>query len=127
MFGQESIYGQRMVTVDHKGRLMLPKFTGIEPQEILLIVDNIDYLSLYKEEMIETKIKMLEELYINSDSDKKRKIELELLKIYESVLKKVKSDNQRRINLGEIKTDSNNFLCVGAKDHVIFKTKCVKK
>lgn len=127
MFGEESIYGQRMVTVDHKGRLMLPKFTGIEAQEILLIVDNIDYLSVCKEKMIEERVKQLKELYIDADLEGKRKIELELLKIYESVLKKVKSDNQHRINLGEIKTESNNFLCVGAKDHVIFKTKCVKK
>ena len=124
MFGEESIYGQSLVHFDTKKRIFLPSFTFVEPKETLLLVNNIDFLSVYKEKTYENYIKEIEKQYLTYDLDKKREVDLILLKLYSSILKKVESDNQKRINLGGIETDKNEFLCIGARDHVILDTKC---
>ena len=127
MFGEESMYGQSVVHLDNKNRIFLPKFTYVEKDDSLLIIDKEDYLSIYKEDLFEEKIKYLEDLYINSDSNRKREIDVELLKLYSSILKKVKADNQHRISLGGIETDKEEFLCIGARNHAILDTRCINK
>lgn len=126
MFGEESMYGQYMVHLDDKDRIFLPRFTYVEQGDSLLIIDKEDYLHVYGEEVFEKRIKQLEDIYIKSSSDKKREIEIELLKLYSSILKKVKADSQRRINLGGIKTNKNEFLCIGARDHIVLDTKKIR-
>lgn len=123
MFGEKSIYGQSIVHFDSKKRIFLPSFTLIQPKDSLLIVKNIDYLSVYEESYYEKIIKEIEKEYLTYDANKKRECDLKLLELYKSILKKVEVDCQKRINLGGIETDRNDFLCVGAKDHVILETK----
>lgn len=122
MFGEKSIYGQSIVHFDAKKRLVLPKFTLVQPKDSLLVVKNIDYLSVYEESHYEKIIKEIEKEYLTYDANKKRECDLKLLELYKSILKKVEVDCQKRINLGGIETDRNDFLCVGAKDHVILET-----
>ena len=126
MFGEESIYGQSLVHFDSKKRIFLPGFTLVEPKETLLIVNNVDFLSVYKEETFEKYIKEIEKQYLTYDLSKKRECDLLLLKFYSSILKKVQTDNQKRINLGGIETEKEEFLLIGAKDHVMLDTKCTK-
>ena len=125
MFGEKSIYGQSFVHFDSKKRIFLPSFTLVQPKDSLLIVKNIDYLSVYEESYYEKIIKEIEKEYLTFDSDKKRQCDLKLLNLYKSILKKVEADGQKRINLGGIETDKKEFLCIGAKDHVILDTKCI--
>lgn len=123
MFGEKSIYGQSMVWYDAKRRICLPSFTLIEPKESLLIVKNEDYLSIYKEETYEKIIEDIKKQYITFDLNKKRQSDLMLLNLYKNILKKVESEAQKRICMGGIETDKEEFLCIGAKDHVILDTK----
>lgn len=123
MFGEKSIYGQSIVHFDPKKRIFLPSFTLVQPKDSLLIVKNIDYLSVYEESYYEKIIKEIEKEYLTFDSDKKRQCDLKLLNLYKSILKKVEADGQKRINLGGIETDKKEFLCIGAKDHVMLETK----
>lgn len=124
MFGSENIYGQSIVRLDDKGRMFLPKFTHVEKDDSLLILNKTNYLEIHREDLLDKKIIELEKMYIGLDNDRKRKAELEMLQIYRSILKKVKSDTQHRINLSGIGVVNNNFLCIGAKDHVILDVKC---
>jgi len=125
MFGEKNIYGQSIVRFDGKRRIFLPSFTLVEPKDTLLIVKNIDYLCVYNESDYEKIISKFEKQYLTYDLNKKRECDLMLLHLYKSILKKVQSDSQKRINLGSIETDKNEFLCIGAKDHVILDTKCI--
>ena len=126
MFGEKSIYGQSIVHFDPKKRIFLPSFTLVQPKDSLLIVKNIDYLSVYEESYYEKIIKEIEKEYLTFDSDKKRQCDLKLLNLYKSILKKVEADSQKRINLGGIETDKNEFICIGAKDRVILETKFLR-
>lgn len=126
MFGEKSIYGQSFVHFDSKKRIFLPSFTLVQPKDSLLIVKNIDYLSVYEESYYEKIIKEIEKEYLTFDSDKKRQCDLKLLNLYKSILKKVEADSQKRINLGGIETDKNEFICIGAKDRVILETKFLR-
>ena len=47
MFGKESIYGQSMVHLDDKKRIILPKFTGATQGDRLVLVRNKNYLSIH--------------------------------------------------------------------------------
>ena len=123
MFGKESIYGQLSVTLDEKNRIILPKFTYVEPKETLLVVDKEQYLSICREEKIDKIIKDLERKYVFSSFESKKEIDIQLLKIYRSILKKVQSDNQHRISLGGIDIQDKKILCIGAKDSLILDTK----
>jgi len=129
MFAEESIYGKSMVhIIDKEKRIILPKFTYVEQNDKLLIVDKQDYLAIYREDTYEMQFKKLEEEYAKCfDSNIKKQIELELLRLYSDVLKKVKSDKQHRISLSGIDLEKDEFLCIGAKDHVVLKTKCINK
>ena len=125
MFGEKSIYGQSIIHFDSKKRIFLPSFTLVKPKDTLLIIKNMDYLSVYSESDYEKIISEVEKEYLTFDLNKKREADLNLLYLYKSILKKVEADSQKRINLGGIETDKNEFLCIGAKDHVILDTKCI--
>ena len=67
MFGEKSIYGQSIVHFDPKKRIFLPSFTLVQPKDSLLIVKNIDYLSVYEESYYEKIIKEIEKEYLTFD------------------------------------------------------------
>ena len=124
MFGEKSILGQSICTIDYKNRIILPKFTNAEEGDNLIVVDEIDFLSIYKEDTYMKKILLLEEKIKNSNSiDELRKNNLKLLLGYRTILKKVVCDKQHRINLGKIETDTNEIMCIGANDHLIIQAK----
>ena len=104
----------------------MPSFTLVKPKDSLLIVNHEEFLSIYDEEFYDSIIKEIEKEYITYDLAKKRECDLKLLNLYKSILKKVECDNQKRINLGGIKTDKKEFLCIGARNHLILDTKKIK-
>lgn len=119
MFAKDNIYGQSIVHCDDKKRIILPKFTYVEKNDSLVILNKINYLSIYEEEIINKKIDELEKMYIGYDNKKKKQVDLMLLDLYKSILKKVKVDAQHRIGLGGIEFTTNEFMCIGAKNYVI--------
>ncbi len=112
MFGEKSIYGQSIVHIDDKNRIILPKYTYAEPGDKLLVINEGEYLAIHSEQEIEEKLKQKEK-----ELDKK-----ELFMLYSSILKKVECDKQGRITLGDI-TDSNELECIGAREYLILKPK----
>lgn len=119
MFGKENIYGQTILHCDPKKRIILPKFTYAEKDDSLVILNKINYLSIYEEELINKKIEDLEKMYVGYDKQKKKEVDLMLLDLYKSILKKVKVDAQHRISLAGIEFKTNEFMCIGAKNYII--------
>ena len=60
MFGEESIYGQSIIHLDDKRRIILPKYTYAEKGDKLVIVRKKGYLSVEREDILDGKIKELE-------------------------------------------------------------------
>ena len=120
MFGEESIYGQSIIHLDDKKRIILPKYTGAEKGDKLVIVRKKGYLSVEREDILDTKIKELEKLCSCSVDPEKSKLEIELFKMYSSILKKVTCDSQGRITLGDA-ADSDEIKCIGAREYLILE------
>ena len=114
MFGDESIYGQSTIHIDDKKRIILPKYTGAKKGDKLVIVRKKGYLHVEREDILDTKIKELERICSRSVDPEKTKLEIELFKMYSSILKKVTCDSQGRITLGDI-VDSREIKCIGAR------------
>ena len=120
MFGEESIYGQSVIHLDDKKRIILPKYTYAEKGDKLVIVRKKGYLSVEREDILDSKIKELERLCSKSVDPEKTKLEIEFYKMCSSVLKKVTCDSQGRITLGNI-VDSNEIKCIGARESLILE------
>ena len=82
-------------------------------------MNKIDYLSIYEEEMINKKIAELENMYIGYDNEKKKQVDLMLLDLYKSILKKIQIDTVHRVSLAGIDIKTDEFMCIGAKDYII--------
>lgn len=122
MFGKESMYGQTIVHLDDKKRIILPKFTGATQGDRLVLVRNKNYLSIHREVNIERRIKELEARYEKSSGEEKIQIEIQLFEMYKSILKKIKCDKERRVTLGDV-IEGNEIECIGAREYLILNTK----
>ena len=120
MFGEESIYGQSIIHLDDKRRIILPKYTGAQKGDKLVIVRKKGRLYVEREDILDSKIKELERLCSRSANPEETKEEIELFKMYSSILKKVTCDSQGRITLGDI-TDSDKIKCIGARESLILE------
>lgn len=120
MFGEESIYGQSIIHLDDKKRIILPKYTSAEKGDKLVIVRRKGLLYVEREDILDAKIKELERLCSRSVEPKKTKLEVEFYKMCSSILKKVTCDSQGRITLGNI-TDSDEIKCIGARESLILE------
>ena len=78
MFGESSIYGKCIIHLDDRNRIILPKFTSAEKGDKLLLVRNKGYMSIHREDILDIKIRRLEELCLNSTGDIKIEREKEL-------------------------------------------------
>jgi DNA-binding transcriptional regulator/RsmH inhibitor MraZ len=120
MFGEESIYGQSIIHLDDKKRIILPKYTGAEKGDKLVIVRKKGRLYVEREDILDRKIKELERLCSRSVDPEKAKFEIEFYKMCSSILKKVTCDSQRRITLGD-ELDSDEIKCIGARESLILE------
>jgi DNA-binding transcriptional regulator/RsmH inhibitor MraZ len=120
MFGESSIYGKSIIHLDDKNRIILPKFTSAEKGDKLLLVRNKGYISIHKQDILDSKIRKLEELCFNSTGDIKIEREKELFELYNSITKKMICDSQGRVGLGDI-IDTREIECVGAREYLILK------
>ncbi len=88
MFGELPIFGNSENKIDSKGRLFVPKFTGVEENDQLIIQKG--YGNFY---IIINCSKIDEEIIKLKEKDEKRKIEL----LTSSIVSLVKVDKQGRI------------------------------
>ena len=88
MFGDRPIFGNAEYKIDSKGRLYIPKFSYVEPDDELIIQKGEDnYYVIINWSKIKKEIEQLEK------ENKKDKIEL----ITHSIVSLVKVDKMRRI------------------------------
>lgn len=120
MFGEESIYGKSIIHLDDKNRIILPKYTGAEKGDKLLLVRKNEEIQIHREDIFDSKVIKLEELCLQSTGELKIEKEKELLELYNSIIKKVTCDSQNRITLSEIK-DCSEIECIGARQYLILK------
>ena len=120
MFGEESIYGQSIIHLDDKKRIILPKYTYAEAGDKLLVINDGEYLSIHSEQEFEEKLRQKELELEKSNLKLKNAKKRELLILYSSILKRVTCDKQGRITLGNI-TDSSELKCIGAREYLILK------
>ena len=73
-----------------------------------------------REDILDSKIKELERLCLQSTDPEETKEEIELFKRYSSILKKVTCDSQGRITLGDI-VDCYKIKCIGARESLILE------
>jgi len=124
MFGEKSIYGQKEVTLDNKGRIILPANTKREKGDNLILVYDED-ISAYEILSFDIYDKIIEKLKINILNATNKVDEIYYKKrIYEiskSVIKTLNVDIQGRVILGKIYDNTNKVLCIGAYDRLILK------
>lgn len=122
MFGEDTIYGRTEIKKDNKNRIVLPAFTYAEFNDSLLILNNKDFIDIYSELDFNKILDNLELKIKNSNNKKEENIlKKDLLKMYELVIKKVKCDNQRRINIYPMYNEESKLICIGARDHIMVK------
>ena len=126
MFGQDSIYGNKILNVDKKNRLFLPSFTFAEEKDRLVIVKSDvmeDSYELQLQDYIDDLLQNLENEIISAKTQEEyKKLKLEFYKKTSAILKIVVCDSQRRINVLDIDNEAKQYKCIGAKDHVILKS-----
>lgn len=130
MFGEESIYGQSEVTLDDKGRIILPTDTKREKGDSLVLARDNDTLQyeICSYQMFDKIINELRNKVLNSTNKideiyyKKR-----IYEISKSIVKKLKVDSQGRVNIGKIYGEIDKILCIGACDRLILEPVDEKK
>lgn len=131
MFGEESLLFLTTANMDSKNRVAIPAKTKVEENDVLALVDNDTYLSIYNINYFESILEQLEELKRNTytnDTKKLKEIELKMSKICIKILDKVKVQKQHRIILSDIIVNkfslSNDLYVEGEYDHInIFNSK----
>ncbi len=100
MFGEELILGYREVSLDDKGRIFIPKFTGVEKGDKISIVENgSSSLRLYNLMYMQ---RLINELNQKSNSEEQERIQLlsdRLHLLYYSYLATSKIDSQGRMTI----------------------------
>ena len=121
MFGEQSIYGQSIIHLDDKKRIILPKYTFAEAGDSLLVINEGEYITIHSEKEFEEKLKQKEEELEKCSSKLKNAKKRELFIMYSSILKRVTCDKQGRITLGNI-IENNEIECIGAREYLILKS-----
>lgn len=122
MFGDNQILGQKLVSVDLKGRIILPKFTYADVGDKLeIVIDNNNILRLYNLKMLIERINRLNMEGYSAETIEK--IMNELNTIYNSCIDSTCVDKQRRALIPLDIAQERNIAgkpayILGAGDHI---------
>lgn len=108
MFGEKMIIGQKLISLDNKKRIILPKFSYAEyKDEIVFLLDKNNVVMLYNMNMLLEKINQLE---VNSENSKLLNLyNTELERIYDSCISTGFVDKQKRIIIPKEIIDKVSF------------------
>ena len=100
MFGENEIYGQKIMNIDVKNRIVLPSFTGSASGEKMVIQREEETFNL----MLQRYINLLTERYeriitLSNNKNEIFKARQELENLYNTILTMVETDYQKRIVL----------------------------
>lgn len=74
MFGENYMLGIARVKPDEKGRIVLPKFTEVEKDDILVLIQKEDYLEVWNRVTLVNILKELEEKIKNASTEEEKQI-----------------------------------------------------
>ena len=122
MFGENEIYGQKIMNIDAKNRIVLPSFTGSTSGEKMVIQREEETFNL----MSQRDVNLLTERYekiisLSNNKDEIFKARQELENLYNTILTMVETDYQKRIvlPLEEMNMkDEKQLKLVGFKKYV---------
>lgn len=100
MFGEDVILGLKEASVDCKGRIVLPKFTGVEVGEKIAIIDNgARSLKLYSVLYMKKVVEALNKNCSPDELERLQSLNDRLQLLYYSYLATSNVDSQRRVNI----------------------------
>ena len=116
MFGEEPIFGQKIITVDEKERIIIPPYTKREEGEKLVLCWDED-LKLYKilsiNKIVENIKKIDEIIEKTSEKTKILKYKLNKLNLVRSILICDTVDKQGRYSVKDIFNKKEKILTIG--------------
>lgn len=122
MFGEKPIYGQCIVHPDIKGRTCIPAFTGIEPTDELLVMQDIDGIRIGLAKEVDEYVAMLEDMCKKElDPDKNKLLRVRLTEIYSNILKYGSCDKQKRMLLSNIVDPNKEYLVTGCRTSILIR------
>ena len=124
MFGEELMLGQIEMSVDDKGRIIIPASTKREVGEkLILIYDEVlNVYEVYSLNKLSEKFQTLNNLILNAKNKREENIyKKRLYQFSKSILRSQKIDLQVRISMGKEFKEIKKVLCIGAYDHLIIE------
>ena len=124
MFGDKPIFGQTILNIDSKNRIIVPIYTNREYGEELLLLYNKDFdiYEIYSTKRLEERYIHLNYLVLNATNKKEKNFyEKRLLELSKSILKSIKVEVNGKIALGKYFEGQKELLCTGANDHLIIE------
>ena len=100
MFGENEIYGQKIMNIDAKNRIVLPSFTGSTSGEKMVIQREEETFNLMSQRYINLLTERYERIItLSNNKDEIFKARQELENLYNTILTMVETDYQKRIVL----------------------------
>ncbi len=100
MFGDEPILGYKEIRIDSKGRIFIPKFTGVEVGDKISIIENgYGSLKLYNLLYMQSIINDLNKRCNSQDMQRIQLLNDRLQLLYYSYLATNSIDSQKRLNV----------------------------
>ena len=122
MFGEKPIYGQSIGHTDKKGRICLPSFTKVSPEDDLIVMKDTDGLRVVDAQIVDEYIEFLEAKYKEElDFEKQHEIGERLSLIYENIVRHSSCDKQHRIMLSDFLEPEGEYLIIGCRTSVLLK------
>ena len=120
MFGEKSMLGTYIVTVDSKGRIFLPKkFTYAEKGDELVLVLEDGCYALYRKDGYDIEIGRFKKRYLNAENSKIRKKAYEdMLDACKKIQKCLTIDSNNRASLTPIYEANTNLELIGAQNSI---------
>lgn len=100
MFGENEIYGQKIMNIDAKNRIVLPSFTGSTSGEKMVIQREEETFNLMSQRYINLLTERYERIItLSNNKNEIFKARQELENLYNTILTMVETDYQKRIVL----------------------------
>lgn len=127
MFGENKIIGEKIVKVNSSNNITLPKFTGVETGDDLVIVKLFEEYIIYRSEYFQKLINILKERLKSAPTlEEKLKIKQDIRAAYYSILREVICNNKRSISLPP-ELRCNEIKCIGKNKGLVLKPIVNKK
>ena len=120
MFGEKVLIGYSSCNIDEKNRIYLPKFTGAEAGDKLLIIPENENLAIYSSTTLDNYV---EKISLLNNIKEEKELLKEFREYCESAIQEITVDKQKRITLSsnidfidkniEVRGSGDRLLIIG--------------